>query len=98
MRWSGGRVGLRRRIKAPFSQGARVQIPSGLFWRTSKAVDGGEKRVDDPEQRIGRAQKVGSFTRRELLEALCGKKQRRIALRLDRREARHKVGVGGGGP
>jgi hypothetical protein len=32
MRWSGGRVGLRRRIKAPFSQGARVQIPSGLFW------------------------------------------------------------------
>ena len=33
MRWSGGRVGLRRRIKAPFSQGARVQIPSGLFWK-----------------------------------------------------------------
>ena len=27
------RVGLRRRIKAPFSQGARVQIPSGLFWK-----------------------------------------------------------------
>ena len=35
MRWSGGRVGLRRRIKAPFSQGARVQIPSGLFWKKS---------------------------------------------------------------
>ena len=35
MRWSGGRVGLRRRIKAPFSQGARVQIPSGLFWKNN---------------------------------------------------------------
>ena len=29
--WSGGRVGLRRRIKAPIPQGARVRIPSWPF-------------------------------------------------------------------